>query len=237
MHARRAVTGPRDDHTHPQVPPLKPLGRPSLPRRTIAPPVGGRGVDWVFNGGHLEWGGGGSPARRRRRGACIARQSTAPCRAVPCDACHTCVVRQGLVGSAPLSSYACSRPRGTVPGRPHPLSGAAVKTSPGAAGPPRGKPAPRLRCPPLKPPGCRWTAAGETGTPPQVPPLNPRAPLHRRGGNRHPASGARRYPPGVQTRTEDRDHGRRARTPGGTAPRMSPQAAQNQPSNTRSGCV
>ena len=101
--------------------------------------LGGRGVDWVLNGGHLESGAVGSPARGLS-GDCIARQSTRSS-ALPCYACHTCVVRHGLAGSAPLSSYACPAGRDPSLGRPHPLRCPPLSPA-NAAAPPRGTTAP-----------------------------------------------------------------------------------------------
>ncbi len=85
-------------------------------------------------GGHqLACQAGRGPAKRPGRrslgaapgpGACITRQSSTFASAVPCDACHACVVRHGLAGSAPLSCYACPARRDPPPGRPHPPSAA-----------------------------------------------------------------------------------------------------------------
>ncbi len=111
----RGITAP------PQVPAVI-RGRPSLPRRTTAPPspvvrrMGPTAGIWRGCGGLL--------ADRSCERTCITRQSSAFAPALPCYACHTCVVRHGLAGSARLSSYACSPRRDRFPGRPHPPSGA-----------------------------------------------------------------------------------------------------------------
>ena len=189
-HAPRAATSPQDDHTHPQMPAVKPRGAQARPWGPRHPPRRSSG-GWVFNGGHLERGVAGSSRIDPRERTCITRQSSAFASAVPCHACHTCVVRHGLARSAPLSSYACPARRDPSPGRPHPLQ--VPPLSPRSRDPPR-----------------------DDRTHLQVPAVTLRSPRRRPGGNRHPTSGARRYPPGVQTRTEDRDQRRPARMPGGT---------------------
>ena len=103
----------------------------------------------VFNGGHLEWGGAGR-RRAAARGACVTRHLVLAGQAVPCYACHTCVVRQGHAHRAQLSTYAgtwltprpsSGRSSPPAPPRPHrhpdhPLQMPAVK-SPVVPPPPR----------------------------------------------------------------------------------------------------
>jgi hypothetical protein len=99
--------------------------------------------------------------------------------------------------------------------RPHRIGSVVELCMPAAPRPVPGTTAPTLRRPPLSR-GRRRTAPEETSTPPQMPAVIPRMPLQRPGVPPHPPPGARRYPLGVQTRTEERDHPGRARTPGGT---------------------
>ena len=74
---------------------------------------------------------------------CITRQSSPFAPAVPCYARHTCVVRHGLAGSARLSSYACPARRDQPAGRPHRVpSGCRRWDPPGGASRPRGRPHP-----------------------------------------------------------------------------------------------
>ena len=74
------------------------------------------------------WSGVGAARRRAgARGSCITRQSSSIAPALPCYACHTCVARHGLAGSARLSSYACPARRDQSEGRPHPPQVPAVR--------------------------------------------------------------------------------------------------------------
>ena len=134
--------------------------------------VGRMGFSRRASGG----GCGGLLADRPYERACITRQSGAFASAVPCHACHTCLVRHGLAGSAPLSSYACPR--------------AAERTR-------------------------------DAAPHPQMPAVIPRTPRHRPGGNRHCRHVRWLSDPGGHKRVPSR----RARTPGGTAPRT-PSAAR-----------
>ena len=141
---RGSESGPGGSPHPPQVPAVDPRDAAAPPRGTTAPPFGGRGAGWGLTAG--TWSGLGAGRRRAAaRGSCIARQSTRSSRAVPCYACHTCVARHGLVGSAPIVELcmpAAARPvpgttaptlrrpplspgrRGTAPGDDHPTSGA-----------------------------------------------------------------------------------------------------------------
>ena len=121
-HACRGSENVPAGSPHPlRCPPLS-AGRPSVPRRTTAPPspvvrrMGPTAGIWRGCGVLL--------ADRSCERTCITRQSSAFAPALPCYACHTCVVRQGLAGSARLSSYARPARRDPFPGRPHPPSGA-----------------------------------------------------------------------------------------------------------------
>ena len=169
---------------------------------------------------------------------CITRQSSAFAPTLPCYACHTCVVRHGLAGSAPLSSYACPARRDPSPGRPYPPQAPAVKTPgrrctapgdhcthaqvpplkpPGAAAPPRGKPAPPSGAA-VKTPRTPLHRPGETCTHPQVPPLKPPGaaapPRGKPAPPQVPAVIRPAFKPGQRTAI----HRRRARMPGGTDP-------------------
>ena len=96
-----------------------------------------------------------------------------------------CVVRQGLVGSARLSSYACPARRDESPARPHHSQAPAVKPPDAATSSP-GRPHPLSGAPPLKTPRRRDTApGGRLHLPFMCPPLEPRPsqrPKKRGGG-------------------------------------------------------
>jgi hypothetical protein len=182
MHVRGRRTAPADHCSSP--------GRSCTARGTTATPsaVAGR---IGFYDGHLKWGGAFPSGAAAGSGACIARQSVRFAPALPCYACHTCLVRQGLAGSAPLSSYACPAHRDAFPGRPHPPSGAAVKT-PDAAGPPRGTAAPSSGARRYPPDAA--TSPRDDRALFKCPPLRPRTLMDRPGGPPHPSAVVRPRP-------------------------------------------
>ncbi len=201
----------------PQVPPLTPPRAPKpFPEDDCRPPSGGRGADWVFNGGHLEWGVAGSPGIDPCERTCITRQSVRvrAGRAVwrmPCVRSTAGPRRIGPIVELCMPGAPRPVPGTTTPPQAPPLNPPGTpRTGPGGHRHPPQAPA-------VKTPGRRCTAPGTTAPTLRCPPLNPRAPRHRPGGPCTP-SGARHYPPGVQYP----DRGSRPPPPGTDARRNGP---------------
>ena len=157
---------------------------------------------WVFNGGHLEWGGGGSPARGGSRSMHSSTiDAPVPSRAVLRVPHMRSTARPRRIGSVVvLCMLGAPRP---VPGRTAPPSGAAVTIPRRARDPSPGRPHPPSGAA-VKPPGAAAPPQGTTAPPSGARRYPPRAPS--------PDRRSRPRPPGTDAR-RNRPHGRRRARP------------------------